>query len=179
MYGGLARKLIGSEVKAAAAPRGQYCEAAVSARFSSRLALLALAGAALFLCARALSHSALLRVSSGGAVVSALALVALVLYATRPLWRRNTRLLLAFSGVSLSALYKLWARNFGLQSWHAIATSPYLLGYLGVTFTAGAIATHVLDTPGGPHRERITTAFAALLRAAGLIAICVGALDCL
>jgi hypothetical protein len=79
LYSGLAGKF--REVKAAPAPRGQYCEAAVSARFSNRLASLACAGAALFLCARALSHSALFRVSTGGAAVSALALVALVLLA--------------------------------------------------------------------------------------------------
>ena len=163
------------EVKLAAAPPGQSCEAAVSAAFSNRLAALAFAGVALFMSARALSHSALFRVSSGGAVVSALAVVALVLYLTRPLWQRNTRMLLAFSGVSLSVLYKLWARSYGLQSWHAIASSPYVLGYVGITFTAGAVATYVLDTPGGPHRERFTGALEALLRAAGLVAISIGA----
>jgi len=163
------------EVKLAAAPPGQFCEAAVSAAFSNRLAALAFAGAALFMSARALSHSALFRVSSGGAAVSAVALVALVLFVTRPLWRRSTRVLLAFGGVSFSALYRLWWRSFGLQSWHAIATSPHVLGYLGVTFTFGAVATYVLDTPGGPYRERITSVFEALLRAVGLVAICIGA----
>ena len=172
VYGSLVGKF--KEVKPAAAPPGQYCEAAVSAAFSNRLAAMALAGAALFMCARALSHSALFRVSSGGAVVSALAVVALVMYLTQPLWRRNTRVLLAFSGVSLSVLYKLWARSYGLQSWHAIVSSPYVLGYVGITFTAGAVATYVLDTPGGPHRERFTGALEALLRAAGLVAISIG-----
>lgn len=145
------------------------------ARFSNALAALAAAGALLFLSARPLSHSALFRVSSGGTAVSALALAAIFLYVTRPLWRRNTRVLIAFSGASLGCMWQLWARAFALQSWHSIITSRYVLAYVGVTFAIGAAATHILDTPGGPHRERVTGAFETLLRAIGLIAVCVGA----
>ena len=152
-----------------------YCEAHISAKFSNKLAVLALAGAALFLNARPLSHSPVFRVSSGGAVVSALAVAAIFLYFTRPLWRRNTPVLMACSSAAFAGLWQLWVHSCALQSWQNILASRYLLIYVGVTFFIGALATHILDTPGGAYHARATGAFEACLRAIGIIAICISA----
>ena len=74
-----------------------------------------------------------------------------------------------------SIAYQWWLSSFSLASWRSLATSPYLLAYLGVTFAAGAAATHIMDVPDSAHRARVTSAFEALLRAVGIIALCIGA----
>ena len=92
-----------------------------------------------------------------------------------PLWQRHRMLFAAASAGVGSAAYQWWLSSFSLASWRSLAASPYLLAYVGVTFAAGAAATHIMDVPDSAHRARVTSAFEALLRAVGIVALCVGA----
>jgi tellurite resistance protein TehA-like permease len=167
--------------------------------------MLTLARTAFAWRAHSLSQSSAFRVTSGGVLVSAIALFIAVYYATRrapqprthadthartlegrrdhpgpliltPLRRPLRRRWAALSLGGLAAWLWQYALDAVAPSWHGLTrSSPWLLGYLAFTFTLGAVATHIIDVPGGPHRERVTGAFECVLRAVGLACVCMGA----
>jgi hypothetical protein len=78
---------------------------------------------------------------------------------------------------SLAAVLWAYVEDSVAPSWRSLGrSSPWLLGYLAFTFTLGAVATHIVDVPGGPHRQRVTGAFEGVLRAVGLACMGMGAL---
>jgi hypothetical protein len=82
---------------------------------------------------------------------------------------------LAVSAGAGALVWKWVLSSLALDSWRSLAASPWLLAYIALTFTVGAAVTHIYDVPTGEHRTRVTGAFEAVLRAAGLVALVIGA----